>query len=61
MCESKEYRIPRLQEAYLDDEGRGAAYSDRQMNETFERQATRRQETKRQATRRSEQKKEENR
>lgn len=41
MCESKEYRIPRLQEAYLDDEGRGAAYSDRQMNETFERQATR--------------------
>lgn len=51
MCESKEYRIPRLQEAYLDDEGRGAAYSDRQMNETFERQATRR----------SEQKKEENR
>ena len=44
MCESKEYRIPRLQEAYLDDEGRGAAYSNRQMNETFERQATRRQE-----------------
>ena len=36
MCESKEYRIPRLQEAYLDDEGRGAAYSNRQMNGIFE-------------------------
>ena len=36
MCESKEYRIPRLQEAYLDDEARGAAYLDHRMNGTFE-------------------------
>lgn len=46
MCEEKEYRISKLQEAYLDDEGRGAAYPDFRTEERGKRLHNRRLEQK---------------